>query len=325
MTTLLTYPLSNEEMREYLYERPRRVQSARSQAPLFIGPAENGILHSLKDYHYLTAAQVQRLHGVSRKRAQLVLKRLRDAGYLQAVPLKRATLHGSVPLAYTLARGGLNALKEQGVTVWHRYHPREVDRLQYWHLNHKLTVSDLLIGLQLLAQTNPAIVLEALLHEVDIKRAFSVKVTITVRDSAGLRSVVKGYEPDAWVVLTAAGYRYGFAFEVDMATQEQKAWREKVRKIVAASNGPWQATFQTSLFSVPVVTVGGPKRVADLARWTAAELTALAEPAAAELFAFTTATPASESGAALLFAPRWRRGTSETLGSLIPTTLAQRR
>ena len=109
-----------------------------------------------------------------------------------------------------------------------------------------------------------------------------------------------------------------------MPTQEQKAWREKVRKIVAASNGPWQATFQTSLFSVPVVTIGGPKRVADLARWTAAELTALEEPAAAELFAFTTATPASESGAALLFAPRWRRVRGDAPDSLIPTSLAQR-
>ncbi|MCC6236793.1 MAG: replication-relaxation family protein [Dehalococcoidia bacterium] len=269
---------------------------------LSITPADDYILKVLLRFRYLAARQVcaLRYSAGSLTRVQAILKRLTDSGYLQRIWLPRRTPRGSAPSVYTLARKGLNYLRAQGIDVPARYHPSEQRERTYLFLAHTLAVNDVLIAAELFCRREPRYALAASVPEHLLKRS-----PARVEDEAGRPITVI---PDGWIDLRVDGaYQICLVLELDRGTEEQKAWRRKVRGLLAYANGPYQEAFQTRSLTIAVVTTDGPRRLLDLLRWTERELTAVREQERGDLFIFTEIVPEAIFPHVLFTSPIWYR------------------
>ena len=105
----------------------------------------------------LSSRQLCRLHysSGSLTYVQSKLKRLTDDGFCQRIWVPKRVPHGSSPAVYTLARRGINQLRDEGLEVSQRYHPSEKQALSYLFLNHTLELNDFLIGAELLCHWQP--------------------------------------------------------------------------------------------------------------------------------------------------------------------------
>ena len=272
----------------------------RSHVPV-PGPADELLLLALSRYFYLTVSQVTRLlyAPTSHTYAQARLKRLADGGCLQRHFLPRPTRTGSAPLVYSLARRGLNALREWGHHVERRHRPAEVRQLAYLHLAHTLALNDVLIALELLCRSTPDLLMAEVRHERDLKLE---PVMVTLPDGTQ-----RGVIPDGWVDLRIAGrYQECYAFELDRGTTAAKAWRRKVAALVAYADGPYQQAFGTRSLTVAVVATPGEGRSAQLRRWTEAELRSMGREDAAGLFRFCGASLAGRHPAQFFSSEAWQ-------------------
>ncbi len=278
-------------------------------------PAKGAILTALHRYFYLTARQVTRLlyAAGSLTRVQALLKELADDGYCQRLFLPRPSAHGRVPAVYTLGRLGRTSLAAMGVDVPTRLRPAEAREHKYLFLDHTLAVNDWLIALALLSRRAPQIAIRTMLHERTLRRT-----PIAVRDADGRRAAVI---PDGWldlrVTLPEGTDRYCIALEVDRGTAEQKAFRRKVARWVAAADGPYRDVFGTDLLTVAIVATPGQGRADELLRWIAAELAGLRREDAAAWFLVTAVDAASADPATLYCGPVWRQCDRETPVPLI--------
>ncbi len=291
------------------------VERVQQHLPLFVlGPADDAILQALFRYHYLTSQRICRLL-YSKGSGSLVrsrMKRLVDAEYCIPVFLPSRVRGGSAPTVYTLARKGLNYLRDQDIDVHKRFRLIEKREVSYLFLTHTLAVNDFLMGAELLARQTPAVVVHELRHELDLKRQpLKVKLADGTQDS---------YTADGWLdfhlTTTTGRERVCIALELDRGSENVSKWRHKVRKILAASKGPYQELFGTAALTVAVVATPGQKRRDDLQRWTEAELTAAGEQREADLFRFTAAAPETEPPT-LLLSPCWTRPFERKLRPLL--------
>jgi hypothetical protein len=228
---------------------------------------------------------------------QTKLKALSELGLLQRIWLPRPAPHGSAPSVFTLGRKGLNHLGSQGFDVARRYRPSEQNARSYLFLAHTLAVNDVLIGAELLGRQAPGVQLARMLHERDLKRA-----PLQVQDNDGRTIAVV---PDGWLDFRINGsFQACLALELDRGTEEQKAWRRKVRGLVAFANGPYQEAFQTRSLTIAVVATSGDHRLLQLIRWTESELALWKEETLGDLFVFTGVAPES-TPADLFTARRW--------------------
>jgi len=263
-------------------------------------PSDDAILRDLLRFHYLSNRQVCLLHYSPRSLTyvQTKLKRLTDARYCQRIWLPRPSARGSAPSVYTLARKGLNYLREQGLDVPSRYHPSEQREHSYLFLSHTLAVNDVLISAELFCRHEPRFELAATVHERELKRS-----PARVEDESGASITVI---PDAWLDLRIDGeFRVCLVLELDRGTEEQKAWRRKVRGLVAYANGPYQEAFGTRSLTIAVVTTSGVRRLIDLVRWTERELVELKHQQQSDLFMFTAVTPDAIVPSALFLGQVW--------------------
>lgn len=280
-----------------------------------VTPAKRTILVVLARYHYLTARQCTRLlyAATSLTRVQMLLKELADDGYCQRLFLPRPSPHGRVPAVYTLGRAGRVHLATLGIDVPARLRPSEETKHAYLFLDHTLAVNDALISMALLARRVPAITIRQMRHERDLRRT-----PIAVVTPDGKRASVI---PDGWLDLRVAMpdglYRSCIALEVDRGTTEQRAFRRKVARWVAATGGPYQSVFGTDLLTVAIVATPGEGRAEQLLRWIAAELTALHRADAADLFRVTSVDAAAVDPATVYCGPVWCRCDRETPVPLI--------
>jgi len=137
-----------------------------------------------------------------------------------------------------------------------------------------------------------------MLHERRLKRH-----PVYVIDSAGKRSAVV---PDAWLDLRIDGQlRVCLVVELDRGTEEQKRWRQKVANLLAYADGPYQEMFATSSLTITVATTAGENRLAELLRWTEAELAANQEESLGDLFIFASLVPGWEEPVQVFLEPRW--------------------
>lgn len=263
--------------------------------PFSLGPTDIPILDAFARYFYLTAAQVTRLRyaPTSHTYSQARLKTLADNGYLQRLFLPRPSRTGSAPLVYTLARKGLNTLRDAGREIERRYRPAEARELSYMHLAHTLALNDALIALELLARREAAFEIAELRHERILKLD---PVHVQLADGSRV-----GVIPDAWLDLRIAGrYQECYALELDRGTTEQKAWRRKVAALLAYADGPYQDAFGTEAITIAVIATPGEARRQELVRWTEAELTEHGRTGQGELFRFTD-LPAGETDPATFY------------------------
>lgn len=64
--------------------------------------------------------------------------------------------------------------------------------------------------------------------------------------------------PDGWLDLLLAGnLQMCLVLELDRGTLEQRAWRRKVRSLLAYARSPYQERFGTTSLTVAVVTTAG--------------------------------------------------------------------
>ena len=265
-----------------------------------IRPADFNVLNWLNRFHYLSNQQLCRL-GYSRGSLTYVqtrLKALTEAGYCQRIWLPKRGPHGSTPAVYTLARRGLNYLRNNGIEVNGRFHPSEQRSLSYLFLQHTLEVNDFLIAAELLCRALSPYRLADLRHERDLK-----KQPVRVRDVDGKQAAVI---PDAWLDLRINGrFQVCLALELDRGTEEQKRWRRKVANLLAYASGPYQEAFGTRSLTFAVLTTAGEGRLQELLRWTEAELEMQREASQGDLFLFTSLTPASAAPEDVFLARRW--------------------
>ena len=105
-----------------------RLQKTDEQKKDFVLKPHHGrILEAVYKYHFLTVEQVTRLFYSPNTIADVrkLLNAMSQAGYLMFLYLPRATPLGAVPKIYTLARKGINQLKQHGYDVTTRFHPVE--------------------------------------------------------------------------------------------------------------------------------------------------------------------------------------------------------
>jgi hypothetical protein len=256
------------------------------------------ILRALGRYQLLTRDQLTRLlyRPSSTTFVGEHLTRLTRLGYLRLGRLPLAIPVGGTPGYWTLAGPGRRFVAEAGVAL-----PPERDRplTSPLHLRHLLELNDALIALELLSRFGPRIALEGVRHERLLRRAAP---RVVLPDGRATTVV-----PDAWVDLLVDDAPMGIALELDRGSEDERQWRRKVGALLALAAGPYRDAFAADSMTVAVIATTGARRVAELVRWTEAELTARGKPAWGELFWLTGAVPAATDPAALFLGARWVR------------------
>ena len=286
-----------------------RLQKTDEQKKNFILKPHHGrILETVYKYHFLTVEQVTRLFYSPNTIADVrkVLNALSQAGYLMFLYLPRATPLGAVPKIYTLARTGINHLKQHGYDVTTRFHPVEQEEKSYLFLKHTLAVNDFLIAAQTLEKKFPAITLHAFIHERVLKREEPIRVTfekITVEGKTVLdkdeKPVVETVRiiPDAFLDFRIAQpekektYRYCMLLELDRNTTEEKSFKKKIRALLTLAKDD-KLCIERFGAKIPTIAfanaVGGERRREQMRHWTEQELRKSKEPHFwTQLFMFT--------------------------------------
>jgi Replication-relaxation len=284
---------------------PRKPQVMRESRA--IGKPHDRILRALGRLHFLTAKQLTRLlYTPSQLRdVQGYADELEEAGYVIALTGYTQSV-GRPPNIYTLDRLGREYVAALGIWVPSRFRPKELRELRPAHYDHTLALNDVLISLELLSGSQPHLVIDALRHEQRLKRE---KVTVRLPDGR-----LRGAEPDAWVDLKY--YRPGqkplrqcLVIELDRGSEEQEQWREKIRILLAYSDGPYQEVFKTKYLTFAVIAADpkdSERRRDQLMVWTDTELAHLGRMDDADLFYFTATDAVSASPATMWLAPSWR-------------------
>lgn len=265
-----------------------------------VGPAEDRILRALSRLHYLSSNQICRLlySPGSLTHVQSKMKQLTDAGLCQRLWLPRPSARGSAPSVYTLARAGLNHVIALGLDVDRRFRPSEHREHSYLFLAHTLALNDVLIAAELLCRHSSRVTIAGLVHERDLKRQ---PVYVEADDGRQLAVI-----PDAWLDMRVdSAYQVCLVIELDRGTEEQKAWRRKIRGLFAYAAGPYQEAFGTKSLTIAVLTTAGDKRLIELIRWTEHEIAAMKGKHQGDLFVFTSLAAEPIEPGDLFLAPRW--------------------
>ncbi len=115
--------------------------------PFVVTASHDVVLQGVCKYQLLTSLQLVKVCGYSTKslhRVQTLVKQLTDNGYL--LSLARPVTRGKSPLVYTLARKGLNYLKDNGFDVREYFRPSQEQEKSYLFLLHTLAINDVLIA-----------------------------------------------------------------------------------------------------------------------------------------------------------------------------------
>jgi protein involved in plasmid replication-relaxation len=296
-----------------------------TQAAYTITEADREMLLALRRFHYLTAAQVNRLlypnNNDQNRYVQRRLKRLVDNEYLlrlRALPMPR---YGQAPHVFTLGRRGRTYLQQLGYVVEPYFRPSEERRAteNSPFMIHRLAAIDVMIAADLLCQAYPRISCPRMLSERELKRD-PLRVQVASLTTGGARDVA--VIPDAWFQLTdGVENPYSIAVELDRSTEDQKVWRQKVAAYVAWANGPYMQAFDTDNITVAVVCPD-IHRVGQLIDWTRKELQARETPSFAEVFMFTAASPVTTSAHRFFFDKVWfsaETGEAMSLVDFLPT------
>ncbi len=205
------------------------------------------ILTLVSEYHFLTVSQVTRLRysSGSETTCQDRLKRLFHVGVLDRVQLPHVGT-GNTEYLYTLSTKGYRELQPFGISNFTRYRPADTHTLKLPHLQHLLTLNDVLIAARLLCRVNRDINLVATLHDLDMKRT-PMRVTVDRQEV----SIVPDGFLDFRLSIANRLYAMPIWYECDLGTTWGNTLKLKLQKIIAAIN---TVAFQ-ELFGVSSCTV----------------------------------------------------------------------
>src|SRR3954451_18109205 len=128
-----------------------------------IKEADKAILLALGRFHYLTAAQVNRLlypnNSDEHRYVQRLLKRLVDAGYVLRLRALPPPLIGRASHVFTLAGNGRKYLHALGVPVEPYFRPSEERRTtdNSPFMLHRLAAIDVMIAVDILCREHPRV------------------------------------------------------------------------------------------------------------------------------------------------------------------------
>jgi hypothetical protein len=185
-------------------------------------------------------------------------------------------------------------------------------------IKHTIAVTDVLITARLLVKRSPAITLNRMFTERQLRRQISVVLpTPTGNGTTQIRTIT--IEPDASVDFLIQKTWQNFLHIEVYRNLPPAGWRfkQKIQGYVTyAVNGQHEALFQTPALSIAVITASEPM-AARLKRWTEEALQEINQPQHGELFFFTTIEPATASPEEMYLAPVWKQAFSTTATPLL--------
>jgi len=278
--------------------RAKQTEKQGKQKPYVPTPLDYQILQYVREYHFLTAWQLVKLHysDGSLTRARVVLLRLYDeAEFLD----RRALPHvgvGQPTYIYALATKGINYLKDQGFPSFSRYRPSELQQFKYPHLDHVLHLNDFLIAGRNITKVAPDITLAAMRHDLDLKRT-PAKVSYVRRLPDGDRIDERvTIVPDGWMDFrlqlanSSKKRRKCIIVELDRGSETNVGeFKKKIRAYVpyAYPGGAYEAMFGTQTVIVAFATTAGERRLKTMLLWCEQELQEQRLEHEAPLFRFT--------------------------------------
>jgi Replication-relaxation len=280
------------------------------QPTYVVKDADEAILLALARFHYLTAAQISRLlypRMQDRNReAHRRTKDLADAGYIERLGATPKPQYGKRPNVCTLTDKGRKYVQAMGASVQPHFRPVEEKRAyaNYPFMRHTLAAIDGLIAAERLSWDYD-VSCPRMMTERDLKHSV-VRVDVPA-GANGQNSRSVAVIPDGWFELQVGdGPAIAIALELDRATEEQKAWRNKVAayNVWAGNEGPYADVFETNSLTIAVVCPH-ERRAKQLLEWTLKELRLRNAEDFAEVFLFTHASPETTDPYQFFFGPRW--------------------
>lgn len=240
------------------------------------------ILKLCYEYHFLTVSQVTKLRysSGSYSTCQDRLKRLFQAGVLDRLQLPHIG-SGNTEFLYTLSTKGFRELEPLGYANSPRFRPGDTQSLRLYHLQHLISLNDLLISAVLLCRVHPDISISSWLHDLEMKHT-PIKVSLDRQTY----SIV----PDGFLDfrLSIAGRLYAMPVwvEVDRGTSRGHDLTHKLQKIISAIQTlAFSALFGVSSCSVAIATTND-KRVDLMATFIKDQLQSLHLAHLANVFLF---------------------------------------
>jgi hypothetical protein len=286
------------------------------QPAYYITEVDERVLCALARFHYLTAAQANRLlypnNSDQNRYVQRLFKRLVDAGYVLRLRALPPPLIGRESHVFTLARNGREYVHGMGVSVEPYFRPSEEKRVaeNSPFMLHRLAAIDVMIAADRLCRDISQISCWQMLSERELKRsALRVQVPPTPR-STGNRPRKVAVIPDAFFQLSVNDSPpVSISLELDRATEDQKVWREKVAAYAVWAIGPYQEAFETDNLTIAVACPTERRRTV-LMEWTMKELKSRGLEEYAQLFLFTATSPVEASPTRFFFSKVWRQADS---------------
>ncbi len=214
--------------------------------------------------------------------------------------LPKTTPEGSSLAVYTLDTLGLKHLRRVGEGPKGRYNLAESHQREWLFLEHTLSCNDLLIQCHALERVDAASSLERFVTERELKRRPGY---------AWVKGKRVAVVPDGWVHIKRKWQReaqHYISFELDRGTIEQRAFRRKVRNLVAWIEQGYEEQMGVQGLTVAIVTTHSHKRLSQMLQWAKEELTAIGAKDYGELFLLGHFNPALVDPAWLFLSPIWQ-------------------
>ncbi len=251
----------------------------KSRIPDVLTPVDTALIATVYRYYFVTIEQVTRAlyKPGSYSTVKNRLASLEKRGYLLSLYYPTVK-KGNSPKIYSIAREGLNVLKEQEYDVPARFHPSEQKEKTYFFLHHTLSVNDVLIACANMEKSFPQIKLARMIHERWLRlEPEKYPIGIFSEDGKLLREEIFTLIPDAFVEFHieqgTRRYRSCILFEVDRDTTEAKRFKKKIRAYITyLKTGRFTKKYKARSVTIAYATTGGKARVEQMQEWTREEL-----------------------------------------------------
>jgi hypothetical protein len=273
--------------------------------------AKYKIINDLAAFHYLTVSQLIALGEHKESARSYIHKEVNELvadGYLLALPRQIV----SQPRLYTLTAKGRKFAAVLGNVPYKRYRKgEELERGEnVSFVAHTIAVTDVLIAACLLAKRVPAIRLNRMLTERELKRTIYVPVP---RERRTQRNIC--IEPDAAVDFTIQDTWQDFYYlEVYRHHLNKTRFQHKIAGYVTALvSGLHGQLFQTPAMVVAVIATT-EKLAGTLKQWTEEALGAIQRSDAGDRFFFCNIDTATTNPEDMFLTPVWEQafGTTKT-------------
>ncbi len=237
--------------------------------------SHDAVLQAVYRYQLLTSVQLLRACGYSPnslERIQRLTKQLVDNEYVLSLPIP--VTRGKSPLVYTLARKGLNYLKDAGFDVRVYFRPSKEQEKSYLFLQHTLALNDVLIAGSNLHKVVADYSLLSFAHERVLKQA-PYKISFMRGEKLETFTLI----PDAFLLFVkqkkkGKGKNMPILLELDRNTTEQKHFRRNLRARIEfiKEEGYKKLLGTTTATFAYAIASGGEKRREELRNWARKEL-----------------------------------------------------